>query len=62
MELNTALIDAAKYEAANYTTDSYTVLAATVNADNMNALKTSGTAEQIEKQYSLSAMQSMVLY
>ncbi len=36
-----------KYEAANYTTDSYTVLAATVNADNMNALKTSGTAEQI---------------
>ena len=47
VELNTALSDAAKYEAANYTTDSYTVLAATVNADNMNALKTSGTAEQI---------------
>jgi hyaluronoglucosaminidase len=47
VELNAALSDAAKYEAANYTTDSYTVLAATVNADNMNALKTSGTAEQI---------------
>ena len=47
VELNAALSDAAKYEAADYTADSYAVLAATVNADNMNALKTSGTAEQI---------------
>lgn len=47
VELNAALSDAAKYEAADYTADSYAVLAAAVNVDNMNALKASGTAEQI---------------